>query len=317
MRVVIADSEKAYLDNLRTRLQTLVAGVRIDTFQTQEDFLADPGRDDADQLILYNTAAFPDLHAYYEGRGHSCCKLIALSPVVVQKDDDWEKSEPGLPIWRHQPVRILAQKIIAWQACLQDRLTSESSEGSIHFLFCAEPAGYSPGQSKCRLRQMLDRYQTVLYLPLMPTYQMQLVRSPGQGSNLSDLMLHLMSGDITSEQIGHYLQPHPDGFLQFRPPDRSDDLIAGGPDILRQLVVFVRNHIANSAGRIAALIDCAALPFASLSAVAVLCDCCEIILPEGDSFAAAAARGEAARLLAELPSGTRIIGNNAGGSHVA
>ena len=77
--------------------------------------------------------------------------------------------------------------------------------------------------------------------------------------------------------------------------------------VLRRLLTQVRNHVDSGDGRRTALVDCAGLPFASILNRGS-CDSCEIIMPDGESFAAKSARSEISRLIADLPPSTRIIG---------
>jgi hypothetical protein len=147
----------------------------------------------------------------------------------------------------------------------------------------------------------------VIYLPLMPTYRMDLLTEPGRGPNLSALLLRLANNDgVERSELGHYLQPHPDGFLQFRPPERSDDLMCCEPDLLRQVVSLLRQKVQEGQDAIVVLVDCAAMPLATICNLAVLCDFCAVWLPITNGFAAEAARREISLLLARLPPGCRI-----------
>lgn len=159
-----------------------------------------------------------------------------------------------------------------------------------------------------RLKKLVRDGRQVVYLPLMPTYQMDAIPGASQGQTLSDLLLHLLSDTVGAEEIGCYWQPHPDGFLCFRPPERADDLVTCEPDMLRRLILLLKTKLAeDTTGQMLALIHCSGLPLASVAAVAVLCDVCEIDLPQGSSFTTLSAQVEAGRLLALLPASCRII----------
>ncbi|MBP1757679.1 MAG: hypothetical protein H6Q62_535, partial [Firmicutes bacterium] len=84
----------------------------------------------------------------------------------------------------------------------------------------------------------------VIYLPLMPTYRMALLQAPGRGLNLTALVLRLTNGeDVQPQDLGLYLEPHHDGYWQFRPPERADDLIQATLPALHDLVSLLRRKI--------------------------------------------------------------------------
>lgn len=168
------------------------------------------------------------------------------------------------------------------------------------------PAGYHAKRVKQRLRLFVQEGRQVVYLPLMPTYLMSCLVAPGQGPSLSDLLLHIIGQSVSSDQLGQYWQAHPDGYLQFRPPDRADDLVLCPPDTLRQLVRLLKEHLERQVNPMVALIDCAGLALSAIAAVAVLCDTCEIDLPKDQDYASEAARMEIGHLLASLPPGCEI-----------
>lgn len=153
-----------------------------------------------------------------------------------------------------------------------------------------------------RLSRLIQDGKKVIYLPLMPTYYMDHVRKCYKGHSLSELLLQLIAQGNLSIDIGCYWQAHPDGYLFFRPPERADDLVTCDPDILRRLVLALKKKVENdTSGQMVALIHCIGMPFASISAISVLCDIVEIDLPSDNQFASEAALSEAAHLLATLP----------------
>lgn len=176
------------------------------------------------------------------------------------------------------------------------------------WLTIALTAGESRSNGRQRLVQLIRDGRQVIYLPLMPTYQMDAIQSVSQGPTVSDLLLRLLGDSIGPDDIGCYWQPHPDGYLCFRPPQRADDLVTCEPDILRRLILLLKAKLnEDPTGQMLALIHCAGLPLASVAAAAVLCDVCEIDLPQGSSYMAVSAQIEAGRLLALLPASCRVI----------
>jgi hypothetical protein len=153
-----------------------------------------------------------------------------------------------------------------------------------------------------RLSHLVRDGKKVIYLPLMPTYYMDHVRKCSKGHTLSELLLQLIAQKDLSIDISCYWQAHPDGYLFFRPPERADDLVTCDPDILRRLTLALKKKIENdSSGQMVALIHCIGMPFASISAISVLCDMVEIDLPSDNQFSSEAALSEAGHLLASLP----------------
>jgi len=308
VQVVLVDAEKAYLDNLSDQLRSRLPDLEIIGCQTQEDLVSELAKPEKERLIYYNQADFPELADTINRLSPAICLPIAPSmigqPTVVKNDPLTSKNA----VWRHQAVSDFVKIILHWQKTVKSKQAGITCRVGVHFLFCADPSGYCAETSKSRLEKMLKEEQHVIYLPIMPTYLMRLICSAGTGNNLSDLLMHLACSDTPAIDLGHYLQPNPLGFLQFRPPDRSDDLVVCDTGTLRRLLTQVRNYVDSGDGRRTALVDCAGLPFASLSSIAVLCDSCEIIMPDGESFAAKSARSEISRLIADLPPSTRIIG---------
>jgi len=89
------------------------------------------------------------------------------------------------------------------------------------------------------LDQQLNAGHEVFYLPLMPNYRMRLVQTPGNGPNLTHLLLRLANGDALSPgELGTYLERHDKGYWQFRPAERSDDLMLADATWLKAIVVL-------------------------------------------------------------------------------
>lgn len=299
MMIILADKENAYLQLLKKRLSMLIPDIDFVLCESLEAILANASQVGSNWLCIYNSADFADLPQHFEEKKSRVRDFWSYDPGVAREEQQ--------QLFRIGTVSLLAERIRKWLPLQSETHFVSGSDSGLHFLFCAEPAGYRPDISRSCLSHLMKSGQSVIYLPLMPTYQMSCLSGAGHGSSLSDLLLQLLANNVEASQLGHYLQPHPDGYLQFRPPDRSDDLITCSTAVLRQLIALLRGYLNQSTERITVLIDCAGLPLASLSAVAVLCDICEIHLPERDCFATEAARREIGYLLAELPSGCKIL----------
>lgn len=176
----------------------------------------------------------------------------------------------------------------------------------LRLILSVASSGYDKKQTRQCLADLVSHGYQVFYLPLMPTYQMTCLAEPGQGPNLSDLLLHLVGQDPGCDQLGRYCQQHPDGYFQFRPPDRTDDLVLCQPETLRLLIGKLRDYVLRQPPVTIAVIDCAGLPLGTVAVVAVLCDACHVSIAGGSGFAAEAARMEAGRLFAVLPTSCKI-----------
>lgn len=160
-----------------------------------------------------------------------------------------------------------------------------------------------------QMRLELARGRQVYYLPLMASYQMQLTIEPDRcGPSLSDLMLAIHQECApAAANLGSYMQMHPSGYLQFRPPDRSDDILCCDPEVLRQLVHLLRTRTDEQNGDAIAWIDCFGLPMSTAVRIGVLCDKLAIDLPQSGEYFAREARRELGLLLARLPAGCSIV----------
>lgn len=300
MMIILADKENDYLVLLQKKLSILIPGIAITPCTHLDAILASNNNPDSNMLNIYNSADFAELPQHFGGVECRNRDFWPYDPGVAREESPQQ-------LFRIGTVNLLAERIRKWLPLHNGSDSVSDSCSGLHFLFCAEPAGYRPDISRNRLSKLMKGGNSVIYLPLMPTYQMSCLSDPGHGSSLSDLLLQLLANNTDVEQLGHFLQPHPDGYLQFRPPDRSDDLLTCSAAVLRQLIVLLRDYFNLSAERVSVLVDCASLPLASLSAVAVLCDSCEILLPERDCYATDAARREIGYLLAELPPGCKVL----------
>ena len=302
MMIILADKENEYLNLLQKRLAVQITDITFTLCTHLEAILASDSISDSSWLCIYNSADFADLPKHFGNEDRRSRDFWPYNPGYT-----CEQRQQHL--FRIGSVDLLVEDIRQWLSRQKESGSASVSDSGLHFLFCAEPAGYRHDISRGRLSQLVKSGHSVIYLPLMPTYQMSCLSNPSHGSSLSDLLLNLLANNVEALQLGHYLQPHPDGYLQFRPPDRSDDLLTCSAAVLRQLIVLLRSYLNQSTEKITILVDCASLPLASLSTVAVLCDVCEIHLPERDCFATEAARREIGYLLAELPPGCKILTN--------
>ncbi len=301
MDLIIADPDQDYTAALAARLQKWQDSSKIDCChhsQQLHSLIAQRKENIQPTFFLYNSSVFAEL-------------------VHLSRSKVWPESWQTLPIAntsqlageysRFKPVSQLIEQIKALAAELQTQPAAVGNDNS-----CIQLAfSFSPDSGMSFYRQRLtDLLMTgcqLVYLPLMPSYQMERVQAATSGPNLSDLLLDLLGDNLACQDLGGYWQPHPDGYLQFRPPQRSDDLITCGPDILRKLILTVKEKLlADPAGRLLVFISCSGLPLAWVAAVAVLCDSLDLELPQGKSFSAAAAQAEAGRLLALLPASCQV-----------
>ncbi|NCA98635.1 MAG: hypothetical protein EOM70_04580 [Clostridia bacterium] len=167
------------------------------------------------------------------------------------------------------------------------------------------------------LDQQLLAGHEVFYLPLMPNYRMKLVQAPGNGPNLTQLLLRLANGDALSPgELGTYLERHDKGYWQFRPAERSDDLVLADATWLKSIVVLVRGKIRQLAGNDATgpvtsvpkvFVDCQGLSFSRVAQIAVLSDQLAVYLGPELDWASQCAQRELGELIARLPANCQIL----------
>jgi hypothetical protein len=337
--VILADAEREYVAALAGQLAARLPGHLVYGCCRLADW-PEPGQlaKYGKCLCLFNPLDFPDLPRLCANeKGAFNCTFWSVQPGRRPDEPAQNASGSASPLIRLDSAGVFAARISDWLASdagvfgqdldlqpeaglkqinierpiampAEDKCSA--AEAGIRLLFCLESSGYRPDLSRLRLLELVRTGRKVVYLPIMPTYQMTCLSAPGQGPSMSDLLLRVLSRSIEPPEVGQYLQPHPDGYLQFRPPDRSDDLVVCSPDLLRNLVNLIRRWIM--ACPCTVLIDCAGIPLASLSCIAVLCDSCEFCLPERECFAASSARREISYILALLPSGCAVSENGTG-----
>jgi len=311
MPIILADAEKDYLTCLAKRLTNAIPGSQLLLCTQTKEINSMISNSPDPILLIYNPADFADLK-----RTEACTsrKVECWSLLNGNKSSAADQ----LTFRRIGPTAELVSRLRQWidntHISSDDNppekplINAVADLPQINFLCSLEPAGCRPDNSRKILKNLAQTYERVVYLPLMPTYQMSCIVKPDNGFTLSHLLLRLIGNDVDAHELGVYLQPNAEGYLQFRPPDRSDDLVTCCPETLRQLILLTRKYVEQVINSCAILIECAGLPFSTLRAVAVLCDSCQILLPDRDCFATLSAKQEASRLMADLPAGCRIIG---------
>lgn len=312
MEIILADAEKEYLEILEERLMHCVPGLNLKKCTQAIELNSLISNSGPGDLLIYNPADFIGLHLPDTDAGQRLsCWTLTTGKLMT--------STPGRDFKRIGSTASLVSALRQWVdesghnpepeyavVPAGDRTTASCR---LHFSCCFEPTGYHPDHTRKRLAELARITERIIYLPLMPTYQMICMSMPDSGLSMTDLLLRMCGQIVKPDQLGLYLQPTPAGYLQFRPPDRSDDLVTCSPETLRNLIGLLREYLKIYPGTAAALVDCAGLPLSSYAAIAVLCDTCQIILPDRECFATRSARQEAGRLMAELPSCCKIIGH--------
>lgn len=319
MNFILADSDCIYTQVLAKRLQSWNQAAHIEQCHQAESLhrlISERKEDQAPTCFLFNAAEF---HALTHLPASSVwpSSWLAIPILPGRSEPDREKSPPksqnekgngaeSICYHRFDPVSSLIHQLN--ELFTEEEDTSDGFQGDQKierlwlFVSLAEKA------HRGHLPELIKQGRQVIYLPLMPTYQMHLISERTEGQTLSDLLLALLSDSVQYDELGRYWQTHPEGFLFFRPPERADDLVSCDPDILRRLVLLLRQKLnADPTQQMIAFIHCSGLPLASIASVAVLCDVCEMAVYEGHSFTAQSAQVEAGRLLALLPPSCRVI----------
>jgi hypothetical protein len=332
MLIILADAERAYVRVLQEQLAARLPECQFWCCCSLDEW-PDPDIQarSREGLCLFNPLDFPDLPRRFPVIGEFFhCIFWSVRPGSRRNEPDTPQASLQDQLVRLDTASAIASQISKWlesatalsagepaqrpdaglaqinaeMPAVKQESARSTADACIALLLCLDACGYRPDISRLRLRELIGSGRRVVYLPVMPTYQMACLSAPGQGPSLSDLLLRVYSRVAEPGEIGQYLQPNPDGFLQFRPPDRSDDLVVCNPDLLRDLVLLLRRWMTASPCTI--LIDCAGIALASVSCIAVLCDSCEFCLPEKDNFASVSARREISYLLGLLPSSCTV-----------
>ncbi len=308
-QILVLDMDADYGDQLGTALRRQFREWTVTVAADPNQLPADWS--DHTRLCLYPPRQFPDLETKSgSGAGGKPLQWLPMPDQAASLGDVYRY----MPLSQLLPAirsRLPAQPAADWSGPAGHAMPDpddapKRNKQEIGMILGLDHAG-SADWTRHKIRTLLQSGVQVLYLPLMPTYNMTLLAPPGHGANLSTLLLRLANDDeVNVQDLGHCLQPHPDGFLQFRPPERSDDLLLCQADVLRRLVSLLRERVLLSDEPTVALVDCRALTLQVVCNLAVLCNFLAVRLPEGNSFAAQAGRREVAMLLARLAPTCRI-----------
>lgn len=161
------------------------------------------------------------------------------------------------------------------------------------------------------IKAQIKQGKRIYYLAIMPGWCMQLCCAPDlSGPDLSSLLLSIYQHcPPEAVKIGVYTQMHPDGYLQFRPPTRGDDLISCEPDHLRKMLMLIRQKVKSENSETICWVDCRDISMQTAGRLAAMCDHILLDLPTDDCYADMTARREAGLLLAGLPNSCSIFEN--------
>jgi len=299
-----------------------------------------------DRPILSKPAHHPRLALEIEALAEHGIVVVAdpaLSSMLRQESLDglsihwipWQEFKPAhaldpTALYRLMPASqmasILKERLPADQVGQDTQLSQSPGNPSPIYLTVALDLGWEGHLAYVEnwLDQQRSAGHEVFYLPLMPNYRMRLVQSPGNGPNLTNLLLRLANGDALSPgELGTYLERHDRGYWQFRPAERSDDLVLADATWLKAIVVLTREKIRLLAGDHAAgsvtglptvLVDCQGLSFSRIAQIAVLSDQLAVYLGPESDWASQCAQRELGELIARLPVNCQILEMKATGN---
>ncbi|MEA4888712.1 MAG: hypothetical protein VB070_04515 [Clostridiaceae bacterium] len=325
MNLILADADSVYTEKLAAQLQSRLPGIMVnpcsDSASLQKIIAQQKERNET-AVFLYNAVDFHELTSLsLSDRWPENWQAKPIQAGFSTLSSTQET--PNQAYFRFDPVCRFVDTLVREYNCKGQKIAtlpfhdldpavsspadnepekdSNGISNHLYLMLSVCSAGYNEQIIRKKLKAFIDQGCTVIYLPLMPTYMMNCLAAPSHGPTLSDLLLHIIGQDIAFNQLSCYWQPHPDGFFQFRPPDRADDLILCNPDTLRQLVKLLREYLQQKTQSTIGLIDCAGLPLATVTMIAVLCDVCEVILSKNDNYAAYTAKYEVSQLFSVLP----------------
>lgn len=161
--------------------------------------------------------------------------------------------------------------------------------------------------SEVILRSGRRKSHDMIYLPLMPLYDIAYPFRTGSRQTLGDLLLMIKDGRIPGhEDLGSYLYLHSDGYYTFPCPNRADDLISTDKRSLRELIVLLRKYLETRVTAAHALIEVSGLTLEKHAMIAALCDYVVIETTTKTTDAALIAQQELAIFLSKLPSSCEI-----------
>lgn len=253
-----------------------------------------------------------DSYTYY------FCSTKHLNNIIANQPISDSGSEYGNEVYWPATASELARRIIS-------RIKLTNTKDIIEVEKTSEPEPITQNKLCMFLQFNLDRSselrqvirsqiksgQQVYYLPLMPGFCMNMCTiSDLAAPNLTELFLSLhQQCPPKARELGVYMQMHPDGYLQFRAPERSDDIVNCEPDYLRQLVRLVKEKLNSTPTETVCWLDCRYMPMSTTRRLAVNCDCLILALPDSNNLADITARKEAGLLLASLPNTCHIYEN--------
>lgn len=335
MLICILDTEKPYVSQLTRRILQDFPDLAIYGFSGLSPLCdALQGKKQRPIVILYNSSEFPDLidalHAHFQEGPFDTWSFwpmvtdsakTEVSQIQFRRLGQMSELLAALADWRKQakaPLSVTlgqpddacaAPDANAMESCAvpeSSKAYPPLSQSSLWFILNlqTDPQTFAWRRMHEHIRGQGCR---LIYLPIMPTYLMRRIDVPNQGPNLSDLLLRLIGDAAKPSAAGHYWQMHPQGWLHFRPPLRSDDLLTCDAVTFRKLASFLRESMHHVGEPTCFVIECQALPFHLAFPMAAAADFCQVALPRKDGYARQSARQESNRFLNELPSSCRII----------
>ncbi|MDD2426958.1 MAG: hypothetical protein PHR78_00410 [Eubacteriales bacterium] len=247
----------------------------------------------------------------------SAKKLHLYVPEIVRQGQFYLSRHSSITYIREIIASILIQPLAArkeekaeFSAQISDQSESETfttqadhSLGSLLFFSRDERIK----ASTTILRSGKKKAHDMIYLPLMPLYDMAFSFRSGGSQTLGDLLLMLKSGRAPEhEDLGSYLYLHNDGYYTFTCPNRADDLICADKRSLRELIVLLRKYLETRAAPTHSLIEISGLTLEKHAMIAALCDYVVIETPTKTTSAALIAQQELALFLSKLPGSCEI-----------
>ena len=168
--------------------------------------------------------------------------------------------------------------------------------------------GESSDFVKEKMLEQLSEGILVYYLPLMPSYLMKLICTPdNSGPDLSELLLSIHQNcSPDPDKIGIFTQMHPAGYLQFRPPKRSDDIISCNPEIIKNVIDLAKQKLDNSAEKSILWVDCRYIPINMAAKIVVFSDYLFLDISDQNFFYCQEARRELGNVLHDLSTHTIV-----------
>ena len=244
-------------------------------------------------LVVYN----PQQYFHPPEKSYTMILSESLDDSNRNADSD------GLPIagiYKYDSVQSIWASIEEYLGSHPDLSAMEGEKN----LMCVAGAACPARRKKAidRIRQeKLELGLKVVQIDFCPPYLSDYSDAPTHGYSLSDAFLRLMADDLSYEELGMFLIPRADGTLQFRPIERADDLFECKPAHIRKFVELVREWIDHASSPYFVFIQCAAIPFSFIYAVAVLCDALLLVNPDSKDSSSIAFNKELGFLLANLP----------------